>query len=54
MEIKNVGNVKTRLDQEYIRQADVLAADGKNYKSLIINKANMYRVIMRSDKRSRG
>lgn len=51
MEIKNITNLKTRLDLDGFRQAEVVDNKGRrNPNTGIVNKANMYRVIMRSDK----
>lgn len=50
MEIKNVGLLKTRLDQLNVSSAYVENTRGQMRSTVIVNKANMYRVIMRSDK----
>lgn len=49
MEIKTTANIKSRLDQAGVDSVNI-SSGGQNRKMTIINKANMYRVIMRSDK----
>jgi anti-repressor protein len=49
--IKNVGNIKKRLDQAYIHTMDVWSeSNGRNYSNTVINEAGLYDVILDSRK----
>lgn len=50
LEIANVGNAISRLDEDGIRQADVIDSIGRNHLVAIANEPNLYRLIFRSDK----
>ncbi|MGP6172632.1 BRO-N domain-containing protein [Corynebacterium sp. A21] len=50
MGIGNVTELKKRLDQHGFSQTEVTDSIGRKQKQIAVNKANMYRVIMRSDK----
>jgi len=49
LEISNVGNATSRLNQKGVRSADILTAGGKQ-KANVANEYNLYRLIFRSDK----
>lgn len=51
LEISNVGNVKKRLSEKGIHNADTLT-NGGNQKMTFINEANLYKVIFQSRKPS--
>jgi len=50
LEIANVGNAISRLDQDGIRQADVIDSIGRSQQTTVGNEPNLYRLIFRSDK----
>ena len=50
LEIGNPRNVAGRLDEDGVRQADVIDNLGRNQKTNIVNEAGLYEVIIRSDK----
>lgn len=49
LKIANVGNVKNRLDEDYIRQADVTDSVGRKRNIIFVTEAGMWNVILRSD-----
>lgn len=50
LEIANVGNVATRLDEVNVRLADVENARSQMRKTVVVSEAGMYEVVIRSDK----
>lgn len=48
LEIANVGNAIRRLDQDGIRQADVIDSLGQSQQTAVANEPNLYRLIFRS------
>lgn len=50
LDIVNVGNVATRLDEVNVRLADVENSRGQSRKTVVTSEAGMYEVVIRSDK----
>lgn len=48
--VSNVGNVRTRIDQASIREADVPNAAGYLRQTVMVNESGLYEVVIRSDK----
>ena len=47
--VSNVGNVKSRLDVDDIRQADSIDSIGRSQKILYVTEEGFYDVVIRSD-----
>lgn len=48
--IENVGNATARIDEDDIRQMDIIDAIGRKQKTSIVNEPGLYSLILRSEK----
>lgn len=50
LDIANVGNASARLDQDGVRQTDIIDSLGRSQSTTIISESGLYELILRSDK----
>jgi len=50
LDIINTRNVVSRLDEDDVRQADVIDSMGRTQRTTIVNESGMYEIVLRSDK----